>query len=137
MPAETPTPREEMVLASCPFCGGEAFSHAIEPHSHGPVASFMPDHPGSGYVECMGCSAGIAEATEAEAIAAWNRRTPTPSAAVEQAGASSGEAAREAGIPQSVVRDLMKRAGYDDSRPHPDCYTHFSWITFSKLLFAV
>ncbi|WP_424140810.1 hypothetical protein [Roseomonas chloroacetimidivorans] len=64
-------------------------------------------------------------------------RTPTPSAAVAQAGASSGEAMREAGIPQSVVRDLMKRAGYDDSRPHPDCYTHFSWITFSKLLFAV
>ncbi|WP_424140267.1 Lar family restriction alleviation protein, partial [Roseomonas chloroacetimidivorans] len=218
MPAETPTPREEMVLAPCPFCGhDEAEYQRVENQSD--------ENFGGMFVECRNCHVctplifPVMDDVRPALSDIWNRRTPTPSAAVEQeepdslfrkvfggpyqprvhqkyaaahadtirdeiakleaagmvsavdviaalvfwrdiaderakfmgdalierektaaveqAGASSGEAMREAGIPQSVVRDLMKRAGYDDSRPHPDCYTHFSWITFSKLLFAV
>ena len=60
-------------LKPCPFCGGEAFSYSIAPHTH-ELAKFMPDHPGSGFVECRGCSASMSGDSEAEAIAAWNRR---------------------------------------------------------------
>ena len=59
-------------LKPCPFCDGEAFSYAIEPHKHS--LWNIPDHNGSGYVECSGCSASVAEDTEEKAKELWNRR---------------------------------------------------------------
>jgi len=50
-------PRDVIALKPCPFCGGEA------------------DHiEGSRIVECVTCHGGFYEGSEAEAIAAWNRR---------------------------------------------------------------
>ena len=49
-------------LLDCPFCGGKA-SHV----------------PTSRIVECVKCTAGFYCDTDAEAIAKWNRRAPTPS----------------------------------------------------------
>lgn len=57
----------------CPCCGGEAMSYEIEPHTHF-IATFMPDHPGSGYVECTGCTLGCSGETKEEAINTWNTR---------------------------------------------------------------
>lgn len=59
-------------LKPCPFCGGKAFSYFIEPHTHSLIN--IPDHKGSGYVECGCCSAGVAEDTEEKAKELWNRR---------------------------------------------------------------
>lgn len=55
-------------IKPCPFCGSLAFSYTINyplPDLHGCA---------SGYVECTGCTAIVAEETEEQAIEAWNRR---------------------------------------------------------------
>lgn len=59
--------KDSAVLAPCPFCGGEAFTHY-----HGLEATYS--------VECEDCLAKMPYVgiTEAEAIAAWNTRQPTP-----------------------------------------------------------
>lgn len=70
-------------LLPCPFCGGEANIIEYPAHSHSPAlvaAIGIPDHPGSWASECQRCGCGLIHATEAEAIAAWNRRTPPASA---------------------------------------------------------
>ena len=74
MTAPNPPPPSEAALLPCPMCGSPGFLHAIEPHTHGPLAAFMPDHPGSAYVECTGCTVALSAGNEADAIAAWNRR---------------------------------------------------------------
>lgn len=59
-------------LLPCPFCDGEAALDSVE---------VMDDHVVSDryYVFCFGCFAESANlATEAEAIAAWNRRATPP-----------------------------------------------------------
>lgn len=61
-------------LKPCPFCGGKAVLHEIPAHAHGPLAAFMPDHKGSAYVECAGCSCAISANDEKQAVQAWNRR---------------------------------------------------------------
>lgn len=60
-------------LKPCPFCGGEAVINTIEPHTH-EFATFMPDYPGSTFVECTGCTCALSGDTEEKAIKAWNRR---------------------------------------------------------------
>lgn len=62
-------------LKPCPFCGGGAFIHAVEPHKHkGPLANFMQDYEGGIFIECRRCTCAISAKTEAEAIEAWNTR---------------------------------------------------------------
>ena len=63
-------------LAACPFCGGEANI----------VRTMLPTPINESWgVSCNNtglCQASIdCQATEAEAIAAWNRRAPSPSPA--------------------------------------------------------
>lgn len=61
-------------LLSCPFCGGSPVVVDIEPHSHkGSIADFMPDHPGSSYIDCA-CGVGIIDFSREEVIKRWNRR---------------------------------------------------------------
>jgi len=72
-------------LKPCPFCGGKPSLVTIEPHSHkGGIAAFMPDHPGSAYIECS-CGAGLIDVDEKTVADRWNWRTtnepqevPTP-----------------------------------------------------------
>lgn len=67
-----------VVLKPCPFCGVTPTLDEIPPHTHGPLARFMPDHPGSWVIECHGkdCGCGLLRGNRDEAIAAWNRRVP-------------------------------------------------------------
>ena len=53
-------------LNPCPFCGGEAETDFIAGYSY--------------RIECwvLGCCSGPMRETEAEAIAAWNKRAPNP-----------------------------------------------------------
>ena len=59
-------------LKPCPFCGGKAIMEIVPPHKH--FIANMPDYGGGAFIECLGCSCGIAAETEDEAIAAWNQR---------------------------------------------------------------
>ena len=64
---------EQAELLPCPFCGGDELAHGWS--SPGMDGSM---HTGS--VECHSCNAMVYAGTEAEAIAAWNRRaTPKSS----------------------------------------------------------
>lgn len=64
-------------LKPCPFCGGEAEIHIIEPHTH-VLAKFMPDYGGGTFIECHGCTCIVSGAAEYEAIELWNRRAGCP-----------------------------------------------------------
>jgi Lar family restriction alleviation protein len=75
---------DEPTLAACPFCGGDELSHG---HS-------FPPHQGE--VQCHTCDAQIFAGSEAEAIAAWNRRAPSP---IEQPEHSGDE---RDGVPESM-----------------------------------
>lgn len=79
------TPRDDLMsLAPCPFCGGEATVVEIEPHSHsGGIAEFMPDHPGSAYIDCV-CGVGIIDASKDDAIKRWNTRAASRPAPVDR-----------------------------------------------------
>ncbi len=57
----------------CPFCGGEPVDYEIEAHKHH-FATWMPDHPGSWWIECMICDIHMGKPTRDEVVAAWNRR---------------------------------------------------------------
>lgn len=59
-------------LKPCPFCGGEAISYKIEPHSHTLVD--MPDYAGSGFAECTACGCCLSDDNEEKAVEKWNRR---------------------------------------------------------------
>lgn len=62
-------------LLPCPFCGGEAFIDVMSRDEHGEPLDHSP--------ECGNCAVSIIGAellTEAEAITAWNTRTPSPEA---------------------------------------------------------
>lgn len=63
-----------MQLRECPFCGSIPHIVVIEPHNHaGGIADFMPDHPGSAYIDCA-CGVGLIDA-DAETVAGrWNVR---------------------------------------------------------------
>lgn len=81
-------------LLGCPFCGSPPTVANIKPHSHKDgIAAFMPDHPGSSYVECS-CGAGLIDATEKKVRERWNTRSPADGvvrAALEQAAVSFEE----------------------------------------------
>lgn len=63
-------------LLPCPFCGGAPVVVKIEPHSHaGGIADFMPDHPGSAYIDCT-CGVGLIDASKEDVVKRWNARTP-------------------------------------------------------------
>ena len=64
-------------LLPCPFCGTDELSH-------GWAAPGFRDGVSDGHVECMGCGALVIAATEQDAIAAWNRRTPPTPATDER-----------------------------------------------------
>lgn len=63
---------QKIELKPCPFCGAEAVINTIEPHSH--MLVLLPDYGGETFIECTGCTCGIAGETEHEAVEAWNRR---------------------------------------------------------------
>lgn len=66
------------LLLPCPFCGGAPVVVEIEPHSHtGGIADFMPDHPGSAYIDCA-CGVGTIDATAELVTARWNKRCCVP-----------------------------------------------------------
>ena len=64
----------ETKLLRCPFCGGEAFLHTVEPHKH--IIVDLPDYGGGAFVECTNCSCAISGETAEEAAKAWNTRKP-------------------------------------------------------------
>lgn len=68
-------------LMNCPFCGSDNVdTEVVAPHTH-KVATFMPDYKGGAMATCYDCCAAHwrdGENAEAEVIAAWNRRAPTP-----------------------------------------------------------
>jgi hypothetical protein len=74
-------------LLPCPFCGGEPYDYAIEPHSHSPALRGLgiPDHAGSHVIEC-GCGAGLIADTHAEVATMWNRRATPAEGAQSQRG---------------------------------------------------
>lgn len=58
-------------LLPCPFCGTDELSH-------GWAAPGFRGGYSDGHAECMECGVLVIAATEQDAIAAWNRRTPAP-----------------------------------------------------------
>jgi hypothetical protein len=61
-------------LRECPFCGNEPSIITIEPHRHaGGIGDFMPDHPGSAYIDCA-CGVGIIDSNAETVATRWNRR---------------------------------------------------------------
>lgn len=62
----------ETKLKPCPFCGGEAVIHTVEPHKHLFVA--MPAYGGGTFIECSVCTCAMSGRTEQETIEAWNTR---------------------------------------------------------------
>lgn len=59
-------------LKPCPFCGSKVSLEEIEPHTH-KIAAFMPDHPGSWFIECE-CGIAIIGEKKQEVIDRWNLR---------------------------------------------------------------
>jgi hypothetical protein len=89
-------------LLPCPFCGGEPYDYAIEPHSHSPALRGLgiPDHAGSHVIEC-GCGAGLIADTHAEVATVWNRRA-TPAEGAQSQDAQDARRYRaffESGLP--------------------------------------
>jgi hypothetical protein len=65
-------------LLPCPFCGSTPQIVEIAPHSHaGGIADFMPDHPGSAYIDCA-CGVGLIDADSIMVKDRWNTRTSAP-----------------------------------------------------------
>lgn len=65
-------------LRECPFCGSTPIVVEIEPHSHkGGIADFMPDHPGSAYIDCA-CGVGMIDVSKAAVTDRWNLRVGDP-----------------------------------------------------------
>lgn len=62
----------DVYLSNCPHCGAEVEIDHIEPHTH-KIATWMPDHPGSYYIECQ-CGAGMIDEDCEGLIKRWNRR---------------------------------------------------------------
>ena len=76
--------KAEERLLPCPFCGNSAWIEHIPPHTHGGIASFMPDCEGEHFIQCHGCSCAIAGGSDLEeSIAAWNNRIKETSDAVK------------------------------------------------------
>jgi len=63
-------------MRPCPFCGGEPMDYNIEPHTH-VIATLMPDHPGSWWIECPKCDIHMGGDTREEVVAAWNKLEAT------------------------------------------------------------
>ena len=65
-------------IRECPFCGTVPIVVTIEPHSHkGGIADFMPDHPGSAYIDCA-CGVGLIDSSEEAVLRRWNVRVGDP-----------------------------------------------------------
>lgn len=86
-------------LRECPFCGGDSLGHGYE----------WP--PMKGHVQCFDCDAFVTADSEAEAIAAWNRRSPSPAA----------EATRREAIEAAakVADAYAARMRTSAEKPHP------------------
>lgn len=76
----TLSPESPGALLPCPFCGGEAATNTCKTSDREFIRLNGRD---TGYgVNCISCGTttrgfGVGRATEAAAIAAWNRRVPT------------------------------------------------------------
>ena len=119
-------------LLPCPFCGGDAVVTAHEAHEHSPILKRimpdLPDHAGSFDASCLSCDIGVLRDTDAEAIAAWNRRTPATPAFNDhgciycRAQGSDCEGPHKFATPAPVsgdMREVVARA-MDELRPKID-----------------
>ena len=80
-------------LKNCPFCGGEAEVRVHHMYEHGKL--YSPETAKKEYyVQCLGCATqcgAIEHETEAEAVAAWNRRADDWRPASEPPETNAGE----------------------------------------------
>lgn len=101
-------------LKPCPFCGGKAIIQEHEAHEHSNwlvEATGLPKHVSASWsVECVVCSCGMIFDTEAEAIAAWNRRL-SPVLSAEDAALVARLAVDVARLQRSKRGDLHAIAG--------------------------
>lgn len=98
-------------LLGCPFCGSDELSHgAQDMHTRGE----------RGVVECHECGAALLADSEAEAIDAWNRRSPT------QAGGDVVGALADALKPFATFHQIARKvAEFNDLPEKPD--GEFAW----------
>ena len=94
----------ERELLPCPFCGSVDCRPRYDDVAE---EAFQPGH----YVLCRGCGASGANVeTEAEAIAAWNRRAQPARDVAQLVERMLDAAGREHGVPQSVRNLLIEAA---------------------------
>lgn len=102
-------------LSLCPFCGGEASVYVHDAHDHGPLVKRLlpnlPPAPEHHEVCCDSCGVGMLRPTEAEAIAAWNRRTALDAleAALAAATARAEKAEAEVARLRAFIADEHNR----------------------------
>lgn len=118
-PTPTPGAGEFPQLLPCPFCGEDAF------HVH--------VYAGEEIVRCSNtaCPAApmVGGATEAEAVAAWNQRTPA--VALRAQGGQAGESGEA--LPETVANAVVQMVGEMDDRTSPEDWPEAMLVTGPEL----